>query len=124
MGKTWSNWILDNALLTLNFFSANEQKPIAAERHWIAGKTVELNHFKMEVRKHIALGTSYAFVSTRNKEIWFSSKSGPIIDWGRPENLPADANEIIQLRVYITHTWYLISSSYFDLSSRHILAKT
>lgn len=79
----------------------------------------------MEAKKHIALGASYAFVSTRNKEIWFSSKLVPVIDWGRPpENLSTDANEILQLRVYTTHTLYLISSSYFDLSSRHILEKT
>lgn len=75
----------------------------------------------MEDRKHIALGTSYAFVSTRNKEIRFSSK---LIGGDLKVCLQIDANEILQLRVYTTHTWYLIPSSYFDLSSRHILEKT
>lgn len=44
MGKTWSIWILDDALLTLNFFNANEQKPVAAERHWIVGKIEPLQN--------------------------------------------------------------------------------
>ena len=40
--------ILYNALLTLNFLNANEKGTTGAERHWIIGKTKELNqiHFK------------------------------------------------------------------------------
>ena len=32
-----------NALLTLNFLNANEKRKIAVEKHWILGKTMELN---------------------------------------------------------------------------------
>ena len=34
---------LDNALLTLNYFNANEKGTTAAERHWIIEQSSELN---------------------------------------------------------------------------------
>jgi hypothetical protein len=94
---------LHSALLTLNFLNASEQNTTAAERHWIVGKTTELNqpvYIKDILTSEWKMGNvllwerGYAFVSTGKEELWVPSLLIKIRhDRGRPPEDLGDREE-------------------------------
>ena len=71
---------LHSALLTLNFLNASEQNTTAAERHWIVGKTTELNQpvyikdiltSEWKTENILHWGRGYAYISTENEKLCF-----------------------------------------------------
>ena len=74
---------LDNALLTLNYFNANEKGTTTAERHWIIEQSSELNqpfYFKDVLTTQWKPGDmihwerGFALVSTEEEKLWIPSK--------------------------------------------------
>ena len=74
---------LYNALLILNFLSANEKGTTATERHWILEKSAELNqpiYFKDVLTSQwkpgdvLHWGRGFTLVSTGEEKLWIPSK--------------------------------------------------
>ncbi|CAO2607041.1 Gag-Pro-Pol polyprotein, partial [Lemmus lemmus] len=74
---------LYNALLTLNFLNTNEKRTAAVERHWIMGKTSELNqsvYFQDVLTSQwkpedvLRWGRGFTLVSTGEEKLWIQSK--------------------------------------------------